>query len=96
MRERSATLKALWAGVNEIAVTTEDSARIRALLAEAGIQPKAHVGEPVEFFDGHPDRIAEWVLGQWADVIDAELPILNTTRNVSLHHFAITYPEATS
>jgi hypothetical protein len=83
--ERTETLYRVWRRVNEIACSTEDSATIRGLIAEAGIEPGVHVGRPPEEFT---DEItAEWVLGQWADMIDAGSPFLNSGRNVSLFHY---------
>lgn len=83
--ERSRALFGLWAQVNQIACTTEDAGRIRALIAEAGIEPDIHVGrDPSEFT---PEVTTEWVLGQWAAMIDAGAPFLNSARNVSIHQW---------
>ena len=88
--ERERALFGLWKRVNELA-ELEDSDTIRKLIAEAGIEPNAHVGvDPADFT---PAMTAEWVLGQWADVIDgAQLWVLNSARNISLHQ----YEKATS
>lgn len=84
MGERSETLVRLWRRVNELA-DIEDSKTIRLLIAEAGIEPGAHVGaDPDTFTD---DMVAEWVLGQWADMIDHGSPFLNSARNISFHQF---------
>lgn len=85
MSERTEALFGLWDQVNRIAATTEDSQRIRAMIAEAGIKPGMHVGRRVEEFT--PEVVAEWVLGQWADMIDSGAPFLNTARNVSIHQW---------
>lgn len=83
--ERRTALFGLWKRVNEIAVSTEDEKEIRNLIAEAGIEPGMHVGkEPADFTD---DMVAEWVLGQWADMIDNGSPFLNSGRNVSIHQY---------
>ena len=84
--QRAKALHGTWERVNEIATTTEDSATIRALIAEAGIDPGAHVRVDADAFT--PVMVAEWVLGQGAGVIDANhLWGLNSGRNVSLHQF---------
>lgn len=86
-RERAMALFGVWVRVNELATTTEDTAAIRNLIAEAGIEPKIHVGVEPESFT--PVMVAEWVLGQWADMIDAGFWGLNSGRNVSLHQFEL-------
>ncbi len=83
--ERDATVVALWRRVNEIATTTEDAIEIRNLIAEAGIEPGVHVGRDPDEFD--LTMVAEWVLGQWADMIDADSPWLNTACNISLSQY---------
>jgi hypothetical protein len=84
--QREQAVYGLWKKVNEIACSTEDSKTIRNLIAEAGIEPGTHVGaDPASFT---PLMVGEWVLGQWADMIDSESPFLNSGRNVSLHQFA--------
>lgn len=83
--ERERTTFMLWHRVNEIAVTTEDMSEIRNLIAEAGIAAGTHVGTPAEDFT--PLMVAEWVLGNWIDMIDAKSPFLNSARNVSLHQW---------
>lgn len=85
MTERRRTLYALWAEVNRIATTTEDSKLIRNLIAEARIEPNAHVGTPQEAFT--PEMVAEWALGQWASMIDDDSPWMNTIRNISLAQY---------
>lgn len=85
MSERSRALHGLWSRVNEIADTTEDSAAIRSLIGEAGIAAGMHVGADPESFT--PTMVAEWVLGQWADMIDNDSPFLNTARNISHAQF---------
>ncbi len=84
--ERQEALFGLWKVVNEIADTTEDHVAIRNLIAEAGIAPKIHVGTaPADFT---PAMVAEWALGNWADIIDSgSLWMLNTARNVSIHQY---------
>lgn len=84
-RERATALFGVWARVNELATTTEDTAAIRNLIAEAGIEPEIHVGVEPDLFT--PVMVAEWVLGQWADMIDAGFWGLNTGRNISLDQF---------
>jgi hypothetical protein len=81
MSERETALFGTWRVVNEIADATEDAKRIRAIIAEAGIQPNMHVGTDPEAFT--PSIVAEWVLGQWADMIDSDSPYLNSARNIS-------------
>ena len=83
--QRTQALFGLWAEVNRIADESEDSNAIRALIAEAGIQPNIHVGVPAADFT--PTMVAEWVLGQWASAIDVDSPFLNTMRNVSLAQY---------
>jgi len=85
LRERDAALFGLWRRVNEIATTTENTQEIRNLIAEAGIPSGIHVGSDPESFT--PSMVAEWVLGQWADMIDAGSPFLNSARNISLHQY---------
>jgi hypothetical protein len=83
--ERSVALFGTWKRVNELA-EMEDMAGIRHLLAEAGIEPGMHVGTDPEAFTD--DMTAEWVLGQWAETIDANaLWALNSARNISLHQY---------
>lgn len=82
--ERSRTLVALWRRVNELA-GVEDTKTIRLLIAEAGITPGMHVGTEAEDFDD--DMVAEWVLGQWADMIDNGGAFLNSARNISYSQF---------
>lgn len=77
--ERSIALRGLLRRVQEIAETTEDEREIRSLIAEAGVQPGAHCGNH-ELTD---DEKVEWVLGQWADMIDHDSLFLNTARNIS-------------
>lgn len=89
--ERAAALYGTWQRVNDIATTTENTAEIRALIAEAGIQPQAHVGTDPDHFT--PAMVAEWVLGQWADMIDHGSPFLNSARNISLHQFEVHGPD---
>lgn len=85
--ERHAALFGVWRRVNDIATTTENTREIRALIAEAGIEPNMHVGaDPDSFTD---DMTAEWVLGQWADMIDSGSPFLNSGRNISLHQYGL-------
>lgn len=85
MDQRATAIHGIWQRVNDIATTTEDSDAIRALIAEAGIAPDTHVGaDPASLT---PLMVAEWVLGQWADMIDAGSPFLNSGRNVSLFQF---------
>lgn len=81
MSEREQALFGLWRRVNEIADTTEDAQEIRNLIAEAGIVPGVHVGTDPDSFT--PVMVAEWVLGQWADMIDRGSPFLNSARNIS-------------
>ena len=84
-----AIVKAVWQRVNEIATTTEDTRLIRSLIGEACIKPGVHVGrEPAEFT---PTMVGEWVLGQLADMIDTDSPLLNSGRNVSLHQFNLVH-----
>ena len=71
----------IWRTINEIADTTEDSATIRNLIAEAGVTPGMHVGTHHSEFT--PLMVGEWVLGQWADMIDSGSPFLNSARNIS-------------
>ena len=92
MSEREETVRLLWQRVNEIATSTEDSTLIRNLIAEAGIQPGMHVGVEPGLFT--PLMVGEWVLGQWADMIDAKSPFLNSGRNVSLHQYDVLYGDA--
>jgi hypothetical protein len=80
--ESESTTFALWREVNRIASSTEDRDVIRQLLGEARIDPGTHVG--VEPDDFTPVMVAEWVLGQWAEMIDAGSPFLNSARNISL------------
>jgi hypothetical protein len=83
--QREHAIKGLWRRVNEIACSTENMKEIRAMIAEAGIEPNIHVGaEPDDFT---PLMVGEWVLGQWAAMIDAESPFLNSGRNISLHNY---------
>jgi hypothetical protein len=87
MSTRETTTFGLWKQVNDIACGSEDHMEIRKLIAEAGIPPGIHVGlDPAEFT---PLITAEWVLGQWATVIDNPdaLWMLNSTRNISLHYY---------
>lgn len=82
--ERSQTLVRLWHRVNQLA-DIEDSKTIRALIAEAGIEPNVYVGtDPDDFTD---DMVAEWVLGQWTDMIDKGGPFLNSIRNISFAQY---------
>lgn len=82
--ERSAALFGTWRRVNELA-GAEDTTTIRGLIAEAGIEPGVHVGvEPDDFTD---EMVAEWCLGQWAEMIDAGSPFLNSARNISFSQY---------
>jgi hypothetical protein len=83
--QREHAVYGLWKRVNEIACSTEDSAEIRKLIAEAGIEPGVHCGTDPDAFT--PLMVGEWVLGQWADMIDAGSPFLNSGRNISLSQF---------
>jgi hypothetical protein len=83
--ERERAVFGLWRRVNEIACSTEDTAAIRSLIAEARIEPGVHVGSDPEAFT--PLMVGEWVLGQWADMIDASSPFINSARNISLHQY---------
>lgn len=83
-------LKALWERVNEIADTTEDEVAIRKLIHAAGIEPNVHVGSG-EAKTFNADMTAEWVLGQWASIIDTAPYLLNSARNISFHQFQKTY-----
>jgi hypothetical protein len=82
--ERTAALIGTWQRVNEIGDTTQDANEIRALIGEAGIVPNMHVGiSPADFTR---DMVCEWVLGQWADVLNianGEM-YLNSVHNLSL------------
>lgn len=89
---RAETVKELWRRVNVIADETEDSQLIRNLIAEAGVEPGMHVGVPPENFT--PLMIGEWVLGQWADMIDSHSPFLNTARNISFAQWEKLYPDS--
>lgn len=82
-------LKALWEKVNEIAKTTEDAVAIRELIRQAGIEPNVHVGSGEEEFT--IDMRAEWILGQWANIIDEAPYMLNSARNISLQQFEQAY-----
>lgn len=82
---RQVAIKDTWRRVNEIACSTENMIEIRTLIAEAGIEPGTHVGTDPDDFT--PLMVAEWVLGQWADMIDAGSPFINSGRNVSLHQY---------
>lgn len=83
--EREQAVFGIWRRVNEIACSTENFTEIRHMIAEAGIEPGMHVGtDPAEFT---PMMAGEWVRGQWADMIDAGSPFLNTARNISLHQY---------
>lgn len=82
--ERELALFGTWRLVNELA-DAEDSQAIRNLIAEAGIPAGIHVGaDPASFT---PAMTAEWVLGQWADMIDQNSPFLNSCRNISHHQY---------
>ena len=85
--ERERATFGLWRRINEIADSTEDSLAIRALIGEAGISPGIHVGRPKEQFT--PLMVAEWVLGQWADMIDSGSPFLNSARNISHRQYEL-------
>lgn len=81
--ERTTALVGLWRHVNEIATTTEDRQAIRNLIAEARIEPGNNVGRPeADYLDD--GLLAEYMLGQWAELIDIDFPLLNTARNISL------------
>lgn len=83
MSERTTAMRGLLRQVQHIADTTEDQRAIRALLHEARITPNIHVGvAPEDFTD--PMKV-EYVLGQWANVLDEDMdyPYLNTCRNIS-------------
>lgn len=83
--ERERALFGVWKRVNELA-DQEDTFAIRALIAEAGINDLMHIGVPSDQFT--PAMIAEWVLGNWANVIDGgHLWMLNSARNVSQHQY---------
>lgn len=84
--QREHAVKGTWRRVNEIACSTENLPEIRNLIAEAGIEPGMHVGADPETFT--PLMVGEWVLGQWADMIDAGSPFINSGRNISLHQYA--------
>lgn len=45
---------------------------IRAMIAEAGITPNMHVGDPPESFEGDDRKTVEWILGNFADIIDSQ------------------------
>lgn len=81
MGERQEATLELWRMVNNIADTTEDTTAIHNLISEARIRPGVHVG--VDPDDFTPLMVAEWVLGQWLSMIDAESPFLNSARNIS-------------
>lgn len=83
--ERERAVFGIWRRVNEIACSTENTTEIRALIAEAGIEPGMRVGCDPESFT--PLMVGEWVLGQWADMIDAGSPFINSGRNISLHQY---------
>ena len=85
--ERERTVVKLWAEVNRIANETEDERAIRNLIAEAGIHPDIHTGVPADDFT--PLMVAEWVLGQWADMIDAHSPFMNMALAISEHQYEI-------
>lgn len=85
--QREHAVYGIWKRVNEIACSTEDSAEIRKLIAEAGIEPNMHVGADPKSFT--PLMTGEWVLGQWADMIDHGSAFLNSGRNISLHQFSL-------
>lgn len=87
MGDRQEIVFHIWRRVNELAIV-EDTNSIRAIIGEAAIEPGTHVGVAPEDFT--PLMIGEWVLGNWADVIDSgQLWALNTARNVSLHQYGV-------
>jgi hypothetical protein len=64
----------------------DDMAPIRAMIAEAGIEPGMHVGDRTISDD--PRRLAEWWLGQIADIIDREAWFaMNTALHVGADRF---------
>jgi hypothetical protein len=83
--QREQAVFGIWKRVNEVACSTEDTVTIRNLIAEAGIAPGMHVGTDPDRFT--PMMVGEWVLGQWADMIDAGSPFLNSARNISLSQY---------
>lgn len=84
--ERDIAVRELWKRVNILAVR-DDMESIRNLIAEARIEPGVHCGDAPETFDGNPTKIGEWVLGNWADMINHGSPFLNTARNISLSQY---------
>jgi hypothetical protein len=65
---RARTIFDLLRRVSEIADTKEDVRALRALIEQARVAPNMHVGTPPEQFSKL--TTAEWILGQWADMID--------------------------
>lgn len=86
MIERSAELKHTWEQVNQLA-DEENEQAIRTLITEAGIKPGIHQGTKPEDFT--EVMVVEWVLGQWAAVIDDPKCawMLNTCRNISYSQY---------
>lgn len=89
--DRDIIVRETWRQINVIACRENAGAeqQIRAMVGELGIEPGMHVGRaPGEFT---PLMTGEWVLGQWAAMIDAKSPFLNTARNISIDQYEKLY-----
>lgn len=68
-RRLSAALQTV---VNDMATRPHDYGTIRQAIRDAGVPPAVHAGEPQEGVTGNPKLMTEYLLGQWAQLIDGD------------------------
>jgi hypothetical protein len=103
-RRLSAALQTV---VDEMATLPHDYSAVRQAIRNAGVPPAVHVGEPHEGIAGNPKLMTEYLLGQWAQLIDGdprllrglshrELPAIGATTRSSVQEGRTVRVEAAS
>lgn len=75
---------ALQTVVNEMASLPHDYRAVRQAIRDAGVPPAVHVGEPQEGLAGNPTLMTEYLLGQWAQLIESNPHLLRGLSNREL------------